>query len=25
VFEGIVREERGRKVFLNPAYTLVAD
>jgi len=25
VFEGIVRDERGRKVFLNPAYTLVAD
>jgi hypothetical protein len=25
VLEGIVREERGRKVVLNPAYTLVAD
>ena len=25
VIEGIVREERGRKVLLNPAYTLIAD
>ena len=25
VLEGIVRDERGRKVLLNPAYTLVAD
>jgi hypothetical protein len=23
-FEGVLREERGRKVMLNPAYTLVA-
>ena len=25
VFEGVARQERGRTVFLNPAYTLVAD
>jgi hypothetical protein len=24
-FEGVLREERGRKVMLNPAYTLLAD